>query len=123
MVEVLRDKPGTGMVSGVSGMLTKQSWGLWSTEPGTLFKHIDVTPEVRKVQCDKEVSADYRGAGVICGYTVLYHKGEPARAVAVIDVQDGRRCVSYNEDSSLMALMQTEEYVGRTVQIEDGRFY
>ena len=35
---------------------------------------------------------------------------------------DGRRSVNFSQDSTLIEQMQTREYVGRTVQLEGGRF-
>ena len=47
MAEVLRADPGsTGIVTAVSGFLTKQGVGLWSTDaPAQRFGFADVTPE------------------------------------------------------------------------------
>jgi acetyl-CoA C-acetyltransferase len=122
MVEKLREQPGTAMVSSVSGMLTKQAWGLWGTEPGRGFAFADVTAGVRAANPDREVVADYTGSGTVRGYTVLYQGGVAERAVAVVELDDGRRSVNFSQDSTLIEQMQSREYVGRTVQLEGGRF-
>ena len=122
VVEKLREQPGTAMVSSVSGMLTKQAWGLWGTEPRKGFGFADVSEEVRAANPDREVVADYTGSGTVSGYTVLYQGGVAERAVAVVDLDDGRRSVNFSQDSTLIERMQRSEYVGRTVQLEGGRF-
>ena len=122
MVEKLREDPGTGMISSVSGLLTKQAWGLWGTQPTAPFSFVDVSEEVRAAHPGKIITGDTRGEGRIAGYTVLYHKGLAERAVAVIDLPDGRRSVNFCQDDVLMEKMQAEEYIGRTVQLHGGTF-
>ncbi len=122
MAERLRAEGGVGMLSSVSGMLTKQAWALWSDRPRAPFSHLDVTAEVCAANPGREVAGDYRGEGRIAGYTVLYQGGEPERAVALVDLPDGRRSVCYNRDPQLMAACMEQEFVGRTVTVDGSEF-
>lgn len=122
MIEKLREDGGAGMVSSVSGMLTKQAWGLWSTAPVTGFHFVDVTEQVRIAHPGKAIVSGDSGTGVIAGYTVLYQKGQAERAVAVLDLPGDQRSVNFSQDSALMEKMLAEEYIGKTVELEDGRF-
>ena len=124
MVEILRAQPGSiGMLSSVSGMLTKQAYGLWSSEPGANgFIAADVTEEVKQQSPLKEVLPDYEGDGVIAGYTVLFHGDAPQRAIAVIDVAEGQRSVAFSDDENTMQAMMNDEFVGRSVNVASGRF-
>ncbi|MCZ6830870.1 MAG: acetyl-CoA acetyltransferase, partial [Gammaproteobacteria bacterium] len=96
MIELLRSNPGAkGMVSSVSGMLTKQAFGLWSTVPGdNAFEFADVTSAVKQANPPKEVLDSYQGRGSIAGYTVLFDGGEPQRAVVVVDIESSQRAVA-----------------------------
>jgi acetyl-CoA C-acetyltransferase len=118
LVELLREKPGsTGVVTSVSGLLTKQGIGLWSTEPGEgSFEFIDVTERVAADNPPMEVVDEYAGEGTVAGYTVMYQLGEPHRAVAMVDTSDGGRAIVWSEDVDLMAKMEKEEFCGRTVR-------
>lgn len=124
MAQLLRDNPGeTGLVTTVSGMLTKQACALWSASPGAVgWACADVTEQVRQVSEQCELVANYRGEASVAGYTVLYQGMDPWRGVAVFDLPDGRRTVAYSEDAQLMDQMMTEECCGATYQLADRKF-
>lgn len=124
LIELMREKPGSkGLVSSVSGLLTKQGFGVWSTEPGpTGFQFVDVTEAVAAANPPLEVVDDYEGEAVIQGYTILYTGDDRSRAVAMVDLADGRRAVVYSEDGALMEAMEQDEYCGRSVQCANNQF-
>ncbi len=124
MVEMLQARGGgTGMVSSVSGFLTKQAWGIWSTAaPARDFAHVDVRDEVAAAAPPRQVLETYGGEGSIAGYTVLYGGDGPQHAVAVVDTDAGDRCVAINADYDVIAAMETEEFVGRRVRVDGNQF-
>ena len=124
MAQLLRKNPGeAGLVTTVSGLMTKQACGLWSTEaPAKGWVFADVTEDVRAITDIREVVAQSAGEGVIAGYTVLYQGMDPWRAVAVIALPDGTRTVAYSEDPQLMQHMMSQEYCGQSCQVKDGQF-
>jgi len=124
MAELLRQNPGeTGLVTAVSGLLTKQACALWSCSPGADgWACADVTEQVRQVSEVCDLVASYSGKGSVAGYTVLYQGLDPWRAVAVFDLPDGRRTVAYSEDAYLLEQMMVQECCGATYQLADGRF-
>ncbi len=119
MAEVLRADPGTtGLVSCVSGMITKQGFGLYSTEPiNGGFQFQDVSAEVAANTTTCSILEGYQGSATIAGYTVLYNPGAPTRGVIVADTPTGERVIAYTEDPELTALMVAEEFCGETVVI------
>jgi acetyl-CoA C-acetyltransferase len=125
MVKLLRQNPTeTGLVTTVSGLLTKQACALWSATPGANgWASVDVTEQVRAVSEMCELVANYSGEGLVAGYTVLYQGLEPSRAVAVFDLPDGRRTVAYSEDRTLMQQMMTKECCGIAYRVADGMFH
>lgn len=124
MAELLRDQPGAkGLVTSVSGMLTKQGFGVWSTEPNPDgFAFADLTEEARAESPPLPLVASDEGEGTIVGCTVLFQGDDPWRAVVVVALPDDKRTVAYNEEAELMADMMKVEYCGRKVVLRDGVF-
>lgn len=124
MGELLRAGRGRhGLVSSVSGVLTKQGFGLWSREPGPNGCVLrDVSDDVARSIGTKRVLESAAGSGTIAGYTVLYERGVQPRGVAVVDVGDARAVVQ-TFDPALTARMEAEELCGARVQLREGRTF
>lgn len=124
MAQCLRADPGAvGLVTTVSGMLTKQACALWSASPGqSEWACADVTREVAAASPACELVGDYSGEGSVAGYTVLYQGAEPWRAVAVFDIPQERRTVAYSEDPQLIARMLNEECCRARFSVASGQF-
>jgi acetyl-CoA C-acetyltransferase len=124
MAQLLRESPQeVGLVTTVSGMLTKQACALWSATPnpgGWLYA--DVTERVRQASEVCELVADYTGDGPVAGYTVLYQGSDPWRAVAVFDIAGGRRTVAYSEEPEIIQMMMAGECCGEVFALRDGQF-
>jgi len=125
MAKLLRQNPEeTGLVTTVSGLLTKQACALWSATPGSSgWGFVDVTDRVRLASDICELVPGFAGEGIVAGYTVLYQGMTPWRAVAVLDLPDGRRTVAYSEDPQLMHQMMTQENCGVTFRVSEGRLH
>lgn len=127
MAEKLRDRPGcTGLVSSVSGLLTKQGFGVWTSalESAPTFAFRDVTATVRSAVRLKQVRERYAGPGTIAGYTVLHERSQPSRAVAIVDVDERCRTVAFSQNPGILADMESDaEFVGRQAVISlSGQF-
>jgi acetyl-CoA C-acetyltransferase len=118
MAELLREGRGRhGLVSSVSGVLTKQGFGLWSTEPSRNgFVLRDVSDDVARAIGARRVVDSATGRATIAGYTVVHERGKPPRGVAIVDV-DGARAVVQSEDPALVARMESTELCGASVQL------
>ena len=126
MIEVLRKHPGdVGLVTAVSGMLTKQGVSLWSSaKPAHGFAYADVSGEVRDSTRLCDVIEEARGPAVVATYTVLYDKaGAPARGVIVADLPDGRRTVAHTDDAGLVSTMLEQEFCGVAIVLGDGNVF
>lgn len=117
--ELLRQGRGrTALVSCVSGVLTKQAFGLWGVAaPRAGFVHADVSDEVAAQAEAREVLDAYTGPAGVAGYTVLHGRGQPPRGVVLVDVPGGQRALATTEDAAWVARLQQEEWVGRDVRI------
>jgi acetyl-CoA C-acetyltransferase len=92
MTDVLRADPGaTGLVTAVSGMLTKQGAVTLSTiPPAHGLRRVAVADPSRPVAVD----AAYAGEAVVDGSTVVHDRGGPALAVVVATTPAGTRVVA-----------------------------
>ena len=125
IAQLLRDNPGeTGLVTTVSGLLTKQACALWSMQPPAAgWAFADVTDEVHAVTPLRELVSDFEGSATVAGYTVLYQGMEPWRAVAVFDLPDGRRTVCFSEEASIITDMLSKECCGASYRLSKGQFF
>jgi acetyl-CoA C-acetyltransferase len=123
MIQVLREDPGsTGLLTSISGMITKQGMGLWSTTPpATGFHSADVTDQAHADTKTARAVADYTGAGEVLGYTVAYKGEAPSHAIVVAAVTGGQT-VATSDDPVLLADMIATEWVGRSVEINESSF-
>jgi acetyl-CoA C-acetyltransferase len=122
MTELLRtDRGSAGMVTAVSGMLTKQGVSLWlARPPAERFRFVDVTREVAREMKTVEVIDAYEGPATIAAYTVIYDGDAPVRAVMICDLPDARRTLGATADRRLAAVMTEQEFCGRSVRIGAG---
>jgi acetyl-CoA C-acetyltransferase len=105
------------LVSGVSGVLTKQGFGLWSREPGHGFVHQDLSDQVAREQQTLPVLDTYTGAAKVAGCTVLHETGSARRGVLLVDTPQGQRALATTTNEPLLNALEREEFVGRTVQV------
>ncbi len=143
VARALRAEPGSlGVVTTVSGLLTKPGLGVWSAEPdgqapllGDFGAEAERATDTRDVV---ETLEEYTGAATVVTYTVTpggmdgaSGPGAPegpggaqwARTVVVGDTEDGRRCVAISEDAELAVFATTHELIGRPVLVRDGTFH
>ncbi|WP_142279532.1 hypothetical protein [Mycobacterium arosiense] len=113
----LRQTGRTGLISSVSGVLTKQAFSVWSAKvPRNQFESLDVSEAVRGQCTLRPLVEHYSGAAFIVGYTVLPGRGDrPVRAVAVVETPDQRRAITWTESKSVVDAMTAEEFCGRRV--------
>ena len=127
MVEVLREHPGTtGLVTCISGMITKHGMAMWSTTPpGDGFRFADVSDETSARTAVRDLASDYDGPARVDGYTVLHSRaGEPERAIVVATtLRNDRRAVAASTDTDLAAAMLADEWCGRDVHVTGSTFH
>ena len=117
----LREDPGSlGMVTTVSGLLTKPALAVWSTRPpgdGTLIE--DLAPAADAATGTVDSTAHHVGEGVVATFTVTYDGTTPARALVLADLPDGSRWVGSSDDPALISTATGAGLIGSTVRIDD----
>ena len=122
MAELLRAGRGrVGLVGSVSGILTKQGFGLWGRQAGPNgFVYADVTDSVARAAKTREIVEEYAGDATVAGYTILEPHAQPPRGVVVVDLPDRRRAVAHTEQAELVTTMQSREFCGTKVKLFAG---
>lgn len=121
MAHVLRASPGDiGLVTAVSGLLTKQGVSLWSTEASDRpFEFDDVDEDVAKALARTPCLREYTGHATIASATVLY---EPTgkRAAFICDTPDGKRTIASTPEEAIASVVEESEVIGRTLDLAPG---
>jgi acetyl-CoA C-acetyltransferase len=122
LAQLLRAAPGsTGLLTAVSGVLTKQGVSLWSSDPGAApFAHDDVSEATARESAAMEIADPAPGPARVATYTVVYEGSEPKRALLVADGEDGRRMLASSDDAAFVEAATREELCGRAVRIAAG---
>jgi acetyl-CoA C-acetyltransferase len=122
MVEKLRAEPGAfGLVSGVGMHMAHHVFALYSTTPGPVTppdapvvqKRVDAAP--RRTLRDTAL-----GPATLAAYTVVHGREGPRFGAAVCDLPGGERCYARTDEPALLAALETEEWVGRSVELASG---
>jgi acetyl-CoA C-acetyltransferase len=122
MCEVLRAEPDEyGLVTAVSGIVTKFAGAVWSCRPPDADVALDdVSDEARAGTPLVDIDADYAGAATVAGYTIVHERGAPSAAVAVVDTPAGARTVATSTNVDFATAMTRDEWIGRSLQVAAG---
>ena len=110
-----------GLVTGVSGMMTKQSFCVWGKEYQEQFIFDDVTERAKLDEKPVELSNIAEGEGEIIGYTIIEVSEHASKAVLYLDDEKKHRKVVSSIDKNFINLLMEEEWVGKKVKFKDGQ--
>jgi acetyl-CoA C-acetyltransferase len=117
-----------GLVTGVSGLLTKPGLHVWSSSPSPDgFRSADVSDLALRDTATRPVARptadDERGPSTVVAATVSYDRGQPPCARAVLELDDGTRTVASSTNEADVDLVQQGDPVGARVNVlGPGRF-
>ena len=120
IAELLRQGKGRrALQSCVSGVVTKQGFGVWSIDrPGVEYFHADLSDAVAQEMPVREVLEHFSGDACVAGYTVLHGRGQLPRGVVLVDTSAGQRAMATSENPGMIESMQDYELVGKKVRIQ-----
>ncbi len=110
-----------GLITGVSGMMTKQSFCIWGKEYKEHFVFDDVTERAKLDEIPIELSNISEGKGEIIGYTIIEGSENVAKAVLYLDDEKKHRKVVSSMDKNFINLLTEEEWVGKILRFKDGQ--
>jgi acetyl-CoA C-acetyltransferase len=106
------------LVSGVSGILTKHGFGIWSASPPSrTFERIDVTDKVARATSEVEVVEGYQGVATVRAFTVLHETGHDQRLLALLDTPEGKRVIISSTDRQWVVRAQQRDLIGHAVRV------
>ena len=117
----LREDPGSlGLVTTVSGLLTKPALAVWSTEPHPDPLVADLGDAAAAATGALEVVGHHIGTATVASHTVTYDGGEPSSMFVIADLDDGRRWIGRSQDADLIAaaLDPGGQLVGESVHLD-----
>ncbi len=120
MARRLRAQVGsTGLVTCVSGLLTKVAAATWrSGPPEHPAALVDVSERARAATPTRPLAPDLVGPAVVVAATVAHDQGVPTRALAIVEDATGRRGVAVSEDPAWASRWTHDDAVGVEVSVD-----
>jgi acetyl-CoA C-acetyltransferase len=124
MIDRVRtDRGARGLVTTVSGFLTKPGLAVYATEPGPHPLLVaDLADRARTATPALPVTDAHDGPATVAAVTVGYDRQGAGRTIVVADTPGGERCLATSDDTGVAALAATEELVGRSVRVAGRTF-
>jgi acetyl-CoA C-acetyltransferase len=111
-----------GLITGVSGMMTKQALAIWGKNPAMDFQSMDVTAEAEKLEVPVPMSDLKKGNATIIGCTTLYEKLNSIKAVFYAEDSQGHRLVLTSNDQQIIKQVEEEECIGLKINFSNKQF-
>jgi len=120
MAQILRSDPSAvGLVTAISGMITKQAASLWSAAPPSQpYRSADVSTDVAAATSVVPCGSSTAGPATVATYTVLPGPDGADRTVVLADQPDGSRTIVASTDPAVATRMTSEEWCGRPVELD-----
>ena len=124
MMNKVRAQPGIkGLVTANGNYITKQSAGIYSTEPlQKLFSPKDPSTYQFEINTQKgPVFSEYvEGNAIIETYTIMHDREGPSFGIIFGRLNNGNRFIANTpEDKSLMNAMALEDYLGKSGKVKN----
>ena len=100
-------------------MMTKQGICLWASEPLTEFTVKNVSAEAAKQDTAISMSSASQGVAKVLGYTVIYEKKSPKRAVFYCEDSKKERKVLSSTDNQVIQSCMEGEWVHKELNFKD----
>jgi len=111
--QLLRSGHGrTALISCVSGILTKQAFGMWSTQPGDGFVHQDLSEEVKKYNRALPVLDVYTGEARVAAFTVIDTPEKALTGILLVNTPQGQRALITTKNPGVSDVSRCETKVG-----------
>ena len=122
MIRKIRsDENKCGIVTGISGMMTKQSFALWGKRNLINYSFKDVSEEAENHEVPYKISSETSGEGNIIGYTIIKNKESVKKAVIYIEDVNKNRNIITSENKEVIESMEINEWVGKWIKFKNLR--
>ena len=113
--EIRNNHANIGLVTGVSGMMTKQAFALWAKEPLIPFVSKDVTEEAASIEHPVGMSTQTNGIAIVLGYTIFKDADKNMKVVIYGEDSQKKRKVLISIDKEVIKDMGEKEWVGKKI--------
>lgn len=115
MARRLRASGGRGLVTTVSGLLTKPGLAVWSAEPdGRRPLIADLGAQAAAETPSVVARTDHEGEAVVATWTVTHDGQDPHEVIVIADAADGTRVIGRSDAQDLIARALAEGLSGVT---------
>jgi len=111
-----------GLITGVSGMMTKQALAIWGKDPVMDFEARDVTAEAEKLEIPVPMSSLKEGNAKVIGCTTIYEKLNPVKAVFYAEDSQGHRLVLTSKEEEIIKQVEEVECIGLKINFSNKQF-
>jgi hypothetical protein len=118
-MKIREHKNEIGLITGVSGMMTKQALAIWGKDALMDFQSMDVTNQAAKLEVPVPMSTLQKGKARIIGCTTLYEKFNSIRAVFYGEDSQGHRLVLLSDEEKIIKKVEEEECVGQQIKFSN----
>jgi acetyl-CoA C-acetyltransferase len=105
-----------GLITGVSGMMTKQALAIWAKDPLMNFISKDVSKDAAALEVPVPMSDLIKGEAMVIGCTTMYEKLNPIKAVFYAEDSQGHRLVLTSNEEKIIKQVEEKECVGKKIK-------
>jgi acetyl-CoA C-acetyltransferase len=118
MARRLRAEPGLGLVTTVSGLLTKPGLAVWGTAPdGQPPLVADLATEAAEATPSADVQGGHDGEATVIACTVTYDGQAASEVIAVLRTPGDVHVIAKSKDPDLLARATTTGLVGKRADV------
>ena len=110
-----------GLITGVSGVMSKQSFSLWSKQKLTDFSHIDISEDSKLLDRPVAISKKSDGIATIVSYTVILKRNNLKQVIIYADDEDKKRIVLTSRNPVLVKKMESDDLIGSDIKFKDNK--
>jgi acetyl-CoA C-acetyltransferase len=111
-----------GLITGVSGMMTKQALAIWGKNPAMDFQSMDVTAEAEKLEVPVPMSDLKKGNATSNWLHYSLRKIKSIKAVFYAEDSQGHRLVLTSNDQQIIKQVEEEECIGLKINFSNKQF-
>ena len=116
VMKIRENNDEVGLVTCVSGMMTKQALAIWGKDPRMDFESKDVTKETAKLEIPVPISQLTNGEATSIGCTVLYNNNFSTKAIFYAEDSQGHRLVLTSNKEEIIQAVEGKECVGEKIK-------
>ena len=115
-----KNKDKIGLITGVSGLMTKQSYALWSNKYIDDFSLADVSHQAKELDKPMTLSNKNSGTAKIVGYTIILDKNKNKKAVIYAELENKKRVILNSKNQELIKSMEKVEWIEKNITFKNG---